>query len=64
MEEPRVQDCLGQRVHYNFVEPDHALQGESPAHFAGIRIGTQNEWLELLKTGLATSEGTGRMAGS
>ena len=37
----------GQRIHYNFVKPHMALEGQTPAQRAGISI--QNNWLELLK---------------
>lgn len=40
----------GQRIHYNFVKPHQALEGQTPAQRAGIPI--QNSWNELLKQAL------------
>jgi Integrase core domain len=37
----------GQRIHYNFVKPHQALEGQTPAQRAGIAI--ENNWLELLE---------------
>src|SRR2546425_1365001 len=38
----------GQRLHYNFVKPHIALQGQTPAEVAGIGV-QGDKWLELLK---------------
>lgn len=43
----------GQRIHYNFVKPHHALQGKNPAQFAGIEVGGRNKWLKLMRDALA-----------
>ena len=48
----------GQRIHYNFVKPHQALDGQTPAQRAGIRLEGQNKWLTLLKAALTTPEGT------
>jgi transposase InsO family protein len=37
----------GQRIHYNFVKPHEALEGQTPARRANINIG--NNWLSLLE---------------
>lgn len=39
----------GQRIHYNFVKPHLALEGQTPAEVAGIGVGEPNKWMELLK---------------
>ncbi|MHB1868449.1 MAG: IS6 family transposase [Nitrososphaerales archaeon] len=38
----------GQRIHYNFVKPHMALEGQTPAQRAGIGVNSKNKWLELL----------------
>ena len=42
----------GQRIHYNFVKPHQALEGQTPAQRAGIGINSKNKWLELLEKSL------------
>ena len=42
----------GQRIHYNFVKPHSALEGQTPAERASVGVGGQNKWLELLKASL------------
>ena len=39
----------GQRIHYNFVKPHLALQGQTPADAAGVGLNDKNKWLELLQ---------------
>jgi hypothetical protein len=39
----------GQRIHYNFVKPHMALEGQTPALVGGIDIKGKNKWLDLLK---------------
>jgi transposase-like protein len=39
----------GQRIHYDFVKPHQALEGQTPAERAGIGIEGKDKWLELLK---------------
>lgn len=39
----------GLRIHYNFVKPHEALQGQTPAEAAGIGIVGEQKWFELLK---------------
>jgi len=39
----------GQRIHYNFVKPHQALEGQTPAERAGVGIQGENKWLNLLK---------------
>ncbi|MDG6951568.1 MAG: DDE-type integrase/transposase/recombinase [Nitrososphaerota archaeon] len=48
----------GQRIHYGFVKSHQALDGQTPAQRAGIRLEGQNKWLALLKAALTTPEGT------
>lgn len=42
----------GQRIHYNFVKPHMALEGQTPAEMAGIGIEGNDKWLSLLKAAL------------
>lgn len=42
----------GQRLHYNFVKPHMALDGQTPAERAGIGIEGKDKWLSLLKSAL------------
>jgi transposase-like protein len=39
----------GQRIHYNFVKPHMALEGQTPAQVAGIGVQSKNKWLAMLK---------------
>lgn len=48
----------GQRIHYNFVKPHKALEGQTPAERAGVGIGGKDKWLELLQR--ICSEGAGQ----
>ena len=48
----------GQRIHYNFVRPHQALEGQTPAKRAGLTIGSGDKWLSLLKAALTTKGGT------
>jgi transposase-like protein len=45
----------GQRIHYNFVKPHMALEGQTPAQVAGIGVEGANKWMELLKKAVASS---------
>lgn len=38
----------GQRIHYNFLKPHRALEGQAPAQVAGIGIEAKNKWLAML----------------
>jgi len=49
----------GQRIHYNFVKPHAALQGQTPADAAGVGIQGDNKWLAMLKASLTNQAGTG-----
>jgi transposase-like protein len=41
----------GQRIHYNFVKPHTALEGQTPAQAAGMDISLEgNRWMRLIKT--------------
>jgi len=46
----------GQRIHYNFVKPHEALEGQTPAQRAGLPI--ENSWSELLKRALTNQSRT------
>lgn len=48
----------GARIHYNFVKPHAALEGQTPAQRAGIGIEGENKWLSLLRAALTTPNGT------
>ena len=39
----------GARIHYNFVKPHSALEGQTPAERAGIGLNERDKWLVLLK---------------
>ena len=39
----------GQRIHYDFVKPHMALEGQTPAQVAGVGVQEGNKWLALLK---------------
>ena len=38
----------GARIHYNFVKPHSALEGQTPAERAGVGIQAKNKWLAML----------------
>ena len=48
----------GLRIHYNFVRPHAALEGQTPAERAGVGIQGENKWLSLMKASLKPKEGT------
>ncbi len=39
----------GARIHYNFVKPHSALEGQTPAERASVRVEGQDKWFGLLK---------------
>jgi len=39
----------GQRIHYDFVKPYQALEGQTPAQVAGVGVEGKNKWMELLE---------------
>ncbi len=39
----------GQRIHYNFVKPHMALQGQTPADAAGVGVNGKDKWMSLLR---------------
>jgi hypothetical protein len=39
----------GQRIQYNFVKPHMALEDQTPAEMAGVRIKTKNKWMDLFE---------------
>ncbi len=49
---PTSKIAEGQRIHYDFVKPHIALEGQTPAQAAGIGIESENKWMELLKRAL------------
>jgi transposase-like protein len=46
----------GQRIQYNFVKPHMALEGQTPAERAGIKIQGKNKWLTLIQIASKTSD--------
>ena len=48
----------GQRIHYNFVKPHMALEGQTPAQVAGVGVQEGNKWLALLKASITNQSGT------
>ena len=48
----------GQRLHYSFVRPHSALEGQTPAERAGIDVMGDNKTLGLLRNALTTPSGT------
>jgi len=46
----------GQRIHYNFVKPHMALEGQTPAQSAQVGSGQKDTWASLLRSALARSE--------
>jgi hypothetical protein len=55
----KTQLAEGQRIQYNFVKPDAALDGQTPAQAAGVGLERKNKWMELL-TEAITRDVTGR----
>ena len=53
---PASKIAEGQRIHYNFVKPHMALDGQTPAERAGVGVEGQDKWLSLLKASLTTEE--------
>jgi transposase-like protein len=54
---PKSQLAEGQRLHYNFVKPHGALEGQTPAQRAGVGVQGDNKWLALLKASLIPPSG-------
>lgn len=54
----KTQLAEGQRIHYNFVKPHQALEGQTPAQRAGLVVEGENKWLSLMKAALTTKGGT------
>ncbi|MGP8125666.1 MAG: IS6 family transposase [Nitrososphaerales archaeon] len=42
----------GQRIHYNFVKPHAALEGQTPAQASGIKVEGKDKWMALLESAL------------
>ncbi|MGD0145631.1 MAG: hypothetical protein ABSB53_02105 [Nitrososphaerales archaeon] len=42
----------GQRIHYDFVRPHTALEGQTPADRAGVGVEGENKWLTLLRSAI------------
>lgn len=47
----------GQRLHYNFVKPHQALEGQTPAEMAGVGVHGENKWLVLLQNSIRNKAG-------
>lgn len=39
----------GQRIYYNHIRPQQALNGKTPAEAAGIGTEGENKWLPLIQ---------------
>lgn len=39
----------GVQIYHNFIKPHMALEGQTPAHVAGIGVDSKNKWMGLLK---------------
>ena len=39
----------GNKIYHNFVRPHEALNGLIPAEAAGVGVGGENKWIEMLK---------------
>jgi putative transposase len=43
----------GQRIHYNFVKPHQALEGQTPAEASVIKLEEEkNKWLTLIQNAI------------
>ncbi len=49
-----TQIAEGMRIHYNFVKPHKALDGQTPAEAAEIGVQGDDKWFELVKKALTT----------
>ena len=56
---PASKIAEGQRLHYNFVKPHMALEGQTPADSAGIGINAKDKWGALLEKALTTPSEAG-----
>ncbi len=48
----------GLRIHYNFVKPHEALDGQIPAQAAGIGVEGADKWLGLLRAAVKKDKAT------
>jgi hypothetical protein len=57
---PKIQTPIaeGQRIHYNFVKPHQALEGQTPAERAGIGVEARNKWLAMLTKAVNNTDTT------
>ena len=53
---PESKIAEGQRLHYNFVKPHSALEGQTPAQRAGVGVQGENKWLALLTKSLSQTK--------
>jgi transposase-like protein len=53
---PASKIAEGQRIHYNFVRPHAALEGQTPAERAGVDVEGSNKWLKLLTSAVKEGE--------
>ena len=54
---PASKIAEGQRIHYNFVKPHMALEGQTPAQGAGIVLPKgKDKWLDLLELALGSQK--------
>jgi hypothetical protein len=47
----------GMQIYHNFIRPHMALNGETPAERAGIKVKDSNKWLTLIQNAAARSGG-------
>jgi len=40
---------IGMRIYHNFVKPQMALDGKTPADVAGIKVEGENKWTTLIQ---------------
>ena len=57
---PKSKIAEGQRLHYNFVRPHIALEGQTPAQSAGIGVEAKDKMGALLRSALTTPSEAGR----
>jgi putative transposase len=53
---PKSKIAEGQRLHYNFIRPHGALQGQTPAEVAGIGVEGGNKMLGLIEASIRTEK--------
>ena len=49
LKKPDTPILTGYQIYHNFVRPHEALEGKTPADFAGIKVEGENKWLTLIQ---------------